>query len=79
MLKSIASTNKNEYDRYIKSQESQQSIPLLQWWKQHESKYSVLSLMVQDTLAVSTTDTAIERQFSHSRRVVTPSSSLFIT
>ena len=31
LLKSIAATNKNEYDRYIKSQESQQPIPLLQW------------------------------------------------
>ena len=72
MLKLIASTNKNEYDRYIKSQESQQPIPPLQWWKQHGSEYSILSLMVRDTLAVLATGAGVERQFSRSGRVVTP-------
>lgn len=72
MLKSIASINKNEYDRYIKSQESQQKIPPLQWWKQHGSEYPILSLMVRDTLAVPATGAGVERQFSRSGRVVTP-------
>ena len=68
----IASTSKNEYDRYIKSQESQQPIPPLQWWKQYGSEYPILSLMVRDTLAVPATGAGVERQFSRSGRVITP-------
>src|SRR5205085_9294010 len=73
VLQSIAwDKNTNEYDRYISSPVVTYQIPVLEWWRQHESEYPRLSLMVRDTLAVPATGAGVERQFSRSGRIVTP-------
>ena len=62
----------NEYDRYISSPLVTYAIPALDWWRQNDSGYPKLSLMVRDTLAVPATGAGVERQFSRSGRIVTP-------
>lgn len=61
----------NEYDRYISQERVKEKIPVLDWWRQHWDEYPQLSLMVRDTFAVPATGAGVERQFSHSGRVVT--------
>jgi hAT family C-terminal dimerisation region len=72
-LQSVASLNtSNEYDRYISSLVVVYKIAVLEWWRQNEREFSDLSLMVRDTMAVPATGAGVERQFSHSGRIVTP-------
>jgi len=40
----------NEYDRYISSPLVTYAIPVLHWWRQNDSGYPKLSLMVLDML-----------------------------
>ncbi|TMC16303.1 MAG: hAT transposon family protein [Chloroflexi bacterium] len=66
-----ATTNSNEYDRYISSPRVNYKISVLEWWRQNETNYPQLSRMVRDTLAVPATGAGVERQFSRSGRVIT--------
>ncbi len=73
VLQSIAlEKTLNEYDHYISSPLVTYAIPVLDWWRQNDSGYPKLSLMVRDTLAVPATGAGVERQFSRSGRIVTP-------
>ena len=72
VLQSVGSKkNVNEYDRYISSPLVNYKIPVLEWWRQNESDYPQLRLMVRDTLAVPATGVGVERQFSSSGRIMT--------
>jgi len=69
------SSDSNEYDRYILSPRVDYKIGVLDWWRQNDYQYPQMSLMVRDTLAVPATGAGVERQFSKSGRVVTPTRS----
>jgi hAT family C-terminal dimerisation region len=72
VLQSVRSKKSaNEYDRYISSPLVNYKIPVLEWWRQNESDYPQLRLMVRDTLAVPATGAGVERQFSSSGRIMT--------
>jgi hypothetical protein len=62
----------NEFDLYLSAPTAQKKKDPLGWWKINAPSYPCLALMFRDTFAVPATGAGVEREFSKSGRVVTP-------
>lgn len=60
-----------EADSYLDSKRSPPDVDVLQWWKDHESTYPIVSRMARDILCVPATSVIVERFFSEAAHVVT--------
>jgi hypothetical protein len=73
MLRSLNSnTVQNEYDRYASTPRETADIETLSWWRVFGEPFPHLRLQVRNTLAVPPTGAGVERQFSKSGKVATP-------
>nr|GEW72430.1 hypothetical protein [Tanacetum cinerariifolium] len=69
-------TLKSDLDVYLEdgchmcAQEDNKNFNILDWWKNHESKYGILSKLARDILAIRITTVASEATFSAGSRVI---------
>ena len=80
MLKSRKKTtnsspnNTSNLDKYLNTNiilfEDQEDFDILIWWKSHQRKYPVLSIIARDVLTVSMSTVASEAAFSTGGRVI---------
>lgn len=62
----------NEFDLYLSAPIALKKKDPLGWWKINASSYPHLARMFRDTFAVPATGAGVEREFSKSGRIVTP-------
>ena len=67
-------TQKSDLDVYFEDgchiPEDRKKFNILDWWKNHESKYCILSKLARDILAIPITTVASEATFSAGSRVI---------
>ena len=67
------SENMNDVDRYLVDESINPKTPsfeVLLWWKDNANKYSILSLIARDILAIPISTVASESAFSTSGRIL---------
>ncbi|XP_012827648.1 PREDICTED: zinc finger BED domain-containing protein RICESLEEPER 2-like [Erythranthe guttata] len=77
-LRSVESIQpqKSELDMYLQEncymsdKQNGRELNVLEWWRIHELKYRILSIMANDILAIPITSVAFEASFSVSSRVI---------